>query len=118
MKLTQKVDHFIVFESFPSTSYCSQKFLPNKIEKIGWLDVRDSIRDVYIGWVVGVEWQSTKINCGRVQVKQKKKKKKTAWKGGAGPLTLLMHRFQHCTYESVLTSAKHSLYNKHLLHNE
>ena len=37
MKLTQKVDHFIVFESFPSTSCCSQKFLPNKIEKLAGL---------------------------------------------------------------------------------
>jgi len=53
IKLTQKVDHFTVFESFPSTSCCSHKFPPNKIEKIGWLDVRGSIRDAYIGWVVG-----------------------------------------------------------------
>ena len=53
-KLTQKVDHFTVFESFPSTSCCSHKFLPNKIKKkIGWLDMPGSIRDVYIGWVVG-----------------------------------------------------------------
>ena len=50
MKLTQKVDHFTVFESFPSTSCCSHKFPPNKIEKIGWLDVWGNIRDVYIGW--------------------------------------------------------------------
>ena len=36
-KLTQKVDHFTVFESLPSTSCCLQKFLPNKIEKLaGW----------------------------------------------------------------------------------
>ena len=49
MKLTQKVDHFTVFESLPSTSYCSQKFLPNKIEKFGWSDMQGSIRDVYIG---------------------------------------------------------------------
>jgi len=27
MKLTQKVEHFTVFKSLPSTSYCSQKFL-------------------------------------------------------------------------------------------
>ena len=52
MKLTQKIDCFTVLESFPCTSCCSQKFLPNKIEKFGWLDVRGSIRDVYIGWVV------------------------------------------------------------------
>ena len=48
-KLTQKVDRFTVFESFPSTSCCSQKFPPNKIKKIGWFDVWGSIRDVYIG---------------------------------------------------------------------
>jgi len=36
-KLTQKVDHFTVFESFSSTSCCSHKFPPNKIEKLaGW----------------------------------------------------------------------------------
>ena len=52
-KLTQNIDHFTVFESFPSVSCCSQKFLPNKIGKIGWLDMRGSIRDVYIGWVAG-----------------------------------------------------------------
>ena len=39
IKLTQKVDHFTVFNSFPSISCCSQKFLPNNFEKIGWLDV-------------------------------------------------------------------------------
>jgi len=53
MKLTQKVDHFTVFNSFPSTSCCSQKFPPNNFLKIGWLDVRGSIRDVFIGWVAG-----------------------------------------------------------------
>ena len=52
-ELSQKVDHFTVFESFPSTSCCSQKFPPNNLEKIGWLDVRGSIRDVFIGWVAG-----------------------------------------------------------------
>ena len=51
-KLTHKVGHFTVFETFAITS-CSHMFLPNKIEKIGWLDMRGSIRDVYIGWVVG-----------------------------------------------------------------
>ena len=53
MKPTQKVDHFTVFKSFPSTSCCSQKFPPNNLEKIGWLDVRGSIRDVSIGWGAG-----------------------------------------------------------------
>jgi len=45
MKLTQKVEHFTVFKSFPSTSCCSQEFPPNSLEKIGWLDVRGSIRE-------------------------------------------------------------------------
>jgi len=58
-KLTQKVNHFTVFESFPSTSCCSQKFLPNKIKKLGWLDVQGSIRNAYIGWVVGL-WTGVK----------------------------------------------------------
>ena len=55
MKLTQKVDHFTVFESFPSsTSCCSLKFLPNKIEKLaGWTCEVRSIGYFYIGWVVG-----------------------------------------------------------------
>ena len=34
MKLTQKVDWFIVIQSFPSTSFCLYKFLPNKIENL------------------------------------------------------------------------------------
>jgi len=53
MKLTQKVDHLTVFKSLPNTSYCSQKFTPINLEKIGWLDLRGSIRDVFIGWMVG-----------------------------------------------------------------
>jgi len=39
MKLAQKLDHFTVFKSFPSTSCCSQKFPPNNLEKkklAGW----------------------------------------------------------------------------------
>jgi len=31
MKFTQKEDHFTVFESFLSTSCCSQKLPPNKV---------------------------------------------------------------------------------------
>ena len=56
LKLTQKVDHFTVFERFPSTSCCSQKLMPNKIESFGWLDEQDSIRDVYIGSMAGMDW--------------------------------------------------------------
>ena len=71
MKLTQKVDHFTVFKSFPGTSCYAQKFPPNNLEKIGWLDVRGSIRDVFIGW--GMDWREkvTVQNCGRALVKPK-----------------------------------------------
>ena len=71
MKLTQKVDHFTVFKSFPSTSFYSQKFPPNNLQKIGWLDVQGSIRSVYIGWgaVDGLGEKVTVQNCGRALVK-------------------------------------------------
>jgi len=67
MKLTQKVDHFTVFKSFPSTSCCSQKFPPNNL---GWLDVRGS---VFIGWVAGdgLAGKVTVQNCGRALEKPK-----------------------------------------------
>ena len=84
MKLKQKVDHFTVFESLPSTSCCSQKFPTNKIEKNGWLDVQGSTGDVYIGWVVrnGLEGKgySSKLWWGTSEVQ------KPAWKGCAGSL--------------------------------
>jgi len=52
MKLTQKVDNFTVFKSFPSIiSCCSQKFLPKKLT--GWTCKVRSIRDVFIGWGEG-----------------------------------------------------------------
>ena len=53
MKLTQKLDHFTVFKSFPSTSCCSQKFLPNNLEKLAGLTCEVVIRDVSMGWGVG-----------------------------------------------------------------
>jgi len=56
-KLTQKVDYFTAFENFPSTECWSQNLLYKKLEKFGWLDVSGSIRDVYIGWVAGMDWQ-------------------------------------------------------------
>jgi len=40
IKLTQKLDRFTVLKSFPSTSCCSQEFLPNNLKKIGWLEVQ------------------------------------------------------------------------------
>jgi len=36
IKLTQKLDHFTVFKSFPSTSCCSQKFPSNKKKLASW----------------------------------------------------------------------------------
>ena len=45
-KLTPKVDHFTAFETFLSTSCCSQNFLPNKVQK---LDVQCSSYPEMIG---------------------------------------------------------------------
>jgi len=80
-KLTQKVDHFTVFESFPSTSCCSQKFLPNEIEKFGCEVVSGMFT---LGGWQGMDWWKKVIvqNCGRVLVKPKK----SAWRGCAGSL--------------------------------
>ena len=70
MKLTQMVDHFTVFKSFPSSSCCSQKFPPNNLQKTGWLDGQGSIRDVFIGWGAG-GWTVTAQNCARALMKSK-----------------------------------------------
>ena len=47
--------------------------MPNKIEKFGWLDVKGSIRDVYIGRVKGDVLEEKVIvqNYGRTLVKPK-----------------------------------------------
>ena len=74
------VDHFTVFKSFPSTSYCSQKFPPN----VGWMCEVVSGIFTLGGWQLGdgfagkVEVQ----NCGKALVKPKK----PAWRGCAGSL--------------------------------
>ena len=34
LKLTQKVDQFILIESFPSTRCCLKKFPPNKVKNL------------------------------------------------------------------------------------
>ena len=67
MKLTQKVDHFTVFKNFPSTGCCSQKFPPNNLEKISWLDMRGMFS------LGGMEWREkvSVQNCGRALVKPK-----------------------------------------------
>ena len=71
MKLTQKVDHFTVFNSFPSTSGCSQKFPPNNID--GWTCEVVSGMFLLGGWVAGMDWREkvTLQNCGRALVKPK-----------------------------------------------
>jgi len=42
-------------------------------KKIGWLDMRGSIRDVFIGWVAGggLAGKLTVQNCGRALMKPK-----------------------------------------------
>ena len=78
MKLTQKVDHFTVFESFPSTSCCSQKFPPNKIEKLTGLTCEVVSGMFTLGGWWGMEGQEKVMvqNCGRVSEAQK-----PAWRG-------------------------------------
>ena len=75
-KLTQKVDHFTVFESFPSTSCCSQKFMPNDRKNLAaWMFEVVSGMFTLGGWVAGMDWQEKVIvqvqNCGRTLVKPK-----------------------------------------------
>ena len=69
MKLTQKVDHFTVFNSFPSTSGCSQKFPPNNsFKKIdGWTCEVASGMFSLGGWREKVILE----NCGRALVNPK-----------------------------------------------
>ena len=74
MKLTQKVDHSTVFNSFPSTSGCSQKLPPNNLYKRldGWpCEVVTGMFSLG-GWrgMDGGE-RITLQNCGRVLVKPK-----------------------------------------------
>ena len=68
MKLTQKVDHSTVFNSFPSTSGCSQKFPPNNLE--GWTGEVVSGMFSLGGWR-GMDGREkvTVQNCGRALVK-------------------------------------------------
>ena len=62
-----------MLESFPSTSCCSQKFPPNKIENLaGWMCEVISEMLTLGGWR-GMDWQENVIvqNCGRALVKSK-----------------------------------------------
>ena len=72
-KLTQKVDHFTVFESFPNTSCCSQKFLPNKIENLASWTCKVASGMFSLGGQWGMEWRAKIIiqNGSRAQVKPK-----------------------------------------------
>ena len=78
MKLTQKVDYFTVFESFPSTSCCSEKFPPNKIGNLASWKCEVISGMFTLGGQWEMEWQAKVIvqNDGRAQVKPKK-----AWEG-------------------------------------
>ena len=61
VKLAQKVDHFTMFESFPSNSCCSEKFSPNKTENlVTWTCEVRSIKNVNIGRVHGGGWNGDK----------------------------------------------------------
>ena len=99
-KLTQKADHFTVFESFPNTSCRSQKFPLNKIEKFGWLDMWGSIRDVYIGFVVGdgLGYSSKFYVVGTVGHYWSPK---PTWMGGAGSLMAEMKQNLHSYTNTV-----------------
>ena len=78
MKLTQKVDHFTVFESFPSTSCCSHKFPPKKLA--GWMCEVVTGRFTLGGWW-GMDWQEkiTVQNFGRALVKPKTSLEGLCW---------------------------------------
>jgi len=80
-KHTQKVDHFTVFESFPSTSCCSQKFMPKKIENLaGWKCETVSGMFTLGGWQ-GMDWWEKVIvkNCGRVLMKPRNQPEEVVW---------------------------------------
>jgi len=68
---------FTVFESFSSTSCCSQKFPPIKIKKIGLVGrVRYVVSGMFtLGGQWWMEWRAKVIvqNDGRAQVKPKNK---------------------------------------------
>ena len=115
MKLTQKMDHFTAFKSFPSTSCCSQKLLPNKIETFGQLDVRGSIRNVYIGWVVG----DGIVDKGTKSLQGTREAQKLAWKGCGGSIMAEMRQKIQCgsldcqQHWILLTKALASARNHH-----
>ena len=64
IKLTQKVDHFTVFESFSSTSCCSKKFPPNKIENLASWTCMVVSGMFTLGGQQGMEWPANKIVVG------------------------------------------------------
>ena len=70
MKLTQKVDHFTVFNSFSSTNGCSQKFPPNNLDAWGCEVVSGMFS---LGGRRGMDWREkvTVKNCGRALMKPK-----------------------------------------------
>ena len=73
MKLSQKVNHFTVFESRPSTSCCWQKIPPNNLEKLaGWTcDVASGMFSLGGWWRMDWQEKVTVQSCGRALVKPK-----------------------------------------------
>jgi len=74
MKLTQKVDHFTVLRTsiaLVAAHRISRQITSKKLA--GWMCEVRSIRDVFIGWVAGMDWREkvTVQNCGRALVKPK-----------------------------------------------
>ena len=81
IKPTQKLDHFTVFESFPSTGCCSQKYPPNNFKKlVGWMC--EVVSGMFsLGGRRGMDWREkvTVQNCGRAIVKPKKVNSSKLW---------------------------------------
>ena len=73
MKLTQKlVRQFHCVENYPSASCFSQMFLPNKIQKIGWLMCEIWYQGcLHLGGWREIDWREKFIvqNCGWALVK-------------------------------------------------
>jgi len=87
MKLTQKLDHFTVFKSFPSTSCCSQKIPPNNLAGL-MCEVVSGMFSLGGWW--GMDWRE------RLQFKRTSEAQKPAWRSCAGSLMAEMKHSLHC----------------------
>jgi len=71
MKLTQKVDHFTVFKSFPSTSCCSPPNNLSKLErKFSWILIRSKQKMIRKGKMSRLKRKS-KTTCSKKVSNQK-----------------------------------------------